>query len=275
MDLFRAFGPPTKFAQEFLLFTDGLGHLNSKDFMIHRESFNNNLVMVVLSGTLHVEQNGHFILKQNEGIMMKLTDPHKYYTDDIDTCEILWMHFNGRQAAIYLNYLEQNITLPIIFNERQVGGLIKQCFTLYNDKSSEREFLLSQRIYSILLTILHWVSVEKASINISPQTEFMNNTINYIDNNIYSKITLDEIARHMNVSAYHYCRVFKKHFHITPMQYVLMKKIELSKYMLAYTHDAISTIASTLAFVDQSHFSKTFKHFEKQTPLAFRKKSTV
>ena len=61
MDFFRGFKAPSKFAQEFLFFTDGLGHLKSENFFIDRVGFNNNLVMHVLSGKLHVEQNGHFI----------------------------------------------------------------------------------------------------------------------------------------------------------------------------------------------------------------------
>ena len=45
----------------------------------------------------------------------------------------------------------------------------------------------------------------------------------------------------------------------------------ISKYLLAYTHEPISSIAGSLGFVDQSHFSKTFKSLENQSPLSFRK----
>ena len=41
MDFFRGFKAPSKFAQEFLFFTDGLGHLKSENFFIDRVGFNN------------------------------------------------------------------------------------------------------------------------------------------------------------------------------------------------------------------------------------------
>lgn len=271
MDFFRAFRAPSKFAQEYLFFTDGLGHLKSKDFLIDRVGFNNNLVMYVLSGKLHVEQNGHFILSKNEGIVLRLMDRHKYYTDEADTCEVLWIHFNGRQAEYFLKLIEQSHTMPAIFKESHVAELIRRCFTIYNANNSEREFLVSQIIYSILLSIVHYVCMENTLPGINPREEFMNRAISYIDNNIYNKITLGEFAKEFNISSYHFCRTFEKYFQMTPMRYVLMKKIEISKYLLTYTHETISGIASSLSFVDQSHFTRTFKRFQNQTPLSFRK----
>jgi AraC-like DNA-binding protein len=273
MDFFRAFGSPSQFAQEFLLFTDGLGHLKSRDFHIDRDTFNDNLIMYVLSGKLHVEQKGHHILGPGEGIVMKLTEQHKYYTDESDICEILWMHFNGRQAGVFINYLEQNFNMPLIFEEPSVKKSIMECFRLFNDKISEREYKISHMIYGILMMILHWVQNEKEPMKSNARTEFVKKISSYIDSNIYNKITLKDMALEMNMSRYHFCRVFENYFHITPMKYVLMKKIEQSKYLLAYTNDSISIIASSLGFVDQSHFSKTFKGFEKQTPLNYRKGS--
>lgn len=96
MEFFRGIRVPSRFAQEFLYFSTCLGHFQSKDFFINRKSFNDNLVMYVLSGKLHVEQKGHHILSQNQGIILRLTEQHKYYTDETDTCEILWKHFCGR-----------------------------------------------------------------------------------------------------------------------------------------------------------------------------------
>jgi len=274
LDFFRMFRNPSKFAQEFLFFTDGLGHLKSKDFFIDREGFNNNLVMYVLSGKLHVEQNGHFILTENQGIIMRLMDKHKYYTDPEDTCEILWMHFSGRQAEFFLKLLDQTLIMPAIFTESRVAELIRHCFTLNNTQNIEREFLVSQTIYSVIISILQVVCKENTLLQLNPQTEFMNQAINYIDSNIYNKITLGIFAKQFNISPYHFCKVFEKYFHTTPMRYVLMKKIEISKYMLTYTHESIASIASSLSFVDQSHFTKTFKSFQNQCPLAFRKKGS-
>lgn len=271
MDFYREFRAPSKFAQEFLFFTDGLGHMKSEDFLIDREGFNNYLVMYVLSGMLHVEQNGYYVLGSNEGIIMRLMDKHKYYTDEVDTCEILWIHFNGRQAESFMKIIEQKYMMPAVFRENRVEQLIKQCFKLFSDDSSEREFLLSAKIYEIIMSIVHSVCNKDAFADIDKRTEFMNKAISYVERNIYNKISLSSFAEEFNFSPYHFCRMFERYFHMTPMKYVQMEKIKISKYLLAYTHDSISSIASSLGFVDQSHFSRTFRRFENQSPLVYRK----
>lgn len=272
MDFFRGFRSPSKFAQEFLFFTDGLGHLKSEDFHIDRVGFNNNLVMYVLSGKLHVEQNGHFILTRGEGIIMRLMDKHRYYTDAEDTCEILWLHFSGRQSEFFLKLIEQTHTMPAIFRENRIAELIRHCFTVYNANNSEREFLISQTIYSVILSIIHSLVKENTLLAVNPREDFRNRATDYIDSHIYDRITLSDFAKHFSISPYHFCRVFEKHFHMTPMRFVLMKKIEISKYMLTYTNETIATIAGSLGFTDQSHFTRTFKSFEGQSPMTYRRK---
>lgn len=161
--------------------------------------------------------------------------------------------------------------MPAIFEEKRVAVLIQQCFTIYNANHSQTEFLVSETIYSILMSILHSICKEREQRDLNPRTEFMNKAIRYLDDNQYNKISLGEFALHFNISQYHFCRVFEKYFHSSPMKYALMKRIEFSKYLLTYTRDSITSIAVSLGFVDQSHFSKTFKIFQGISPLEYRK----
>jgi AraC-like DNA-binding protein len=273
MNYFRSFKPPSKFAQEFLYFSDGLGHLKSESFFIDRKNFNNYLVMYVLSGKLHVEQNGHYIMQKGEGVIMRLMDYHKYYTDPEDICEILWIHFNGRQCEPFFQHMEQNYSMPAIFREDKVAEIIKKCFAVYNNTDSETEFLISQYIYSMLLTIFHSICHEKEQLAVNPKMEFISKVSAYINNNLYGRISLHDLAEQVNLSTYHFCRVFSKYFGMTPVKFILSKKVEISKYLLSCTNEPLSSIASSLGFSDQSHFSKVFKSFESKSPLHFRKTS--
>ncbi len=273
MNYFRSFKPPTKFAREYLFFSDGLGHLKSESFLIDRKNFNNYLVMYVLSGKLHVEQNGHNVLQSGEGVIMRLMDYHKYYTDPQDVCEILWIHFNGRQCEPFLKHIEQIYTMPAIFREDKVKEIIQNCFAVYNNTDSDTEFLISQNIYSMLLTIFHSICHEKEHLAVNPKMEFINKVSAYINNNLYGRISLSDLAKQVNLSTYHFCRIFSKYFGLTPVKFILSKKVEISKYLLTCTNEPLSSIASSLGFSDQSHFSKVFKSFENKSPLHYRKTS--
>lgn len=272
MDYYRSFQTPSVFAQEFLFFTDGLGHLKNEGFIIDRENFNNNLIMYVLSGTLHVEQNGHYVLKQGEGIIMNLIDRHKYYTDETDTCEIIWIHFNGRQCDAFLKFIADTHKMPAVFKDTRVAEHIRNCFLLTSKDYIENEYLISQNIYSSVLSVLNFVHKQSKLQNLTSKTKFKNKAIRYINNNIYNKITLNDFAQHFYISEHHFCRKFHQYFNMPPIKYIMTKKIELSKYLLSYTNDSISSIAIGLGFTDQSHFSKTFKALQDISPLEYRRK---
>ena len=59
-----------------------------------------------------------------------------------------------------------------------------------------------------------------------------NKVTNYILQNISSRISLDEIANHFFISKTYLCKMFKKENGITLNNFILKKKVEISKLLL-------------------------------------------
>ncbi|MBE6726929.1 MAG: helix-turn-helix domain-containing protein [Ruminococcaceae bacterium] len=93
----------------------------------------------------------------------------------------------------------------------------------------------------------------------------------WLDANIYSDISLDDAAAEFGVSKMHVIRVFKKRFGITPMQYVIERRIGAAKSLLTGTVMPIKEIASLLRYSNTQHFSASFKSAVGCTPGRFRK----
>ena len=92
-------------AEKCLLVSDAMAYTADSEFLIDRKVFKNNLVMYVLEGLLWVEQYGKkYALEPGQGVMMRLTDAHKYYTDPENTAHILWFHFRGAGTEQRENY---------------------------------------------------------------------------------------------------------------------------------------------------------------------------
>jgi AraC-like DNA-binding protein len=265
MYIFKGTKKPSPFALENLFYSDIFGQLKSSDFLVERKGLKKNLVMYVLSGTLHVEQNGHHILKKDDAILLRLSQYHKYYTDETDICEILWIDFFGNHCEDMLMMIEKDSLLPVIFKETRVADLIRKCFKINDLQDHKRELLISEAIYSILITIAG--TVKKNAV-----PDFINNASAYVDRNIFGNIDLDTFSEYFNYSSYHFCRIFNKHFGTTPMRYIRQKKVEMSELLLSHTNTPISEIAARLGFTDQSHFNKTFKQFHSISPHEFRKR---
>lgn len=95
--------------------------------------------------------------------------------------------------------------------------------------------------------------------------------IRYIDDNMNRDISLDELAHEANLSKYHFSRVFRKHFGISPMQFVISQKVTKAKELLRRRESNISMVASEIGFNDLSSFCEQFKKFTGKTPTKFKK----
>jgi AraC family transcriptional regulator len=90
-----------------------------------------------------------------------------------------------------------------------------------------------------------------------------------IEENITENLSLEHIAMQTGISKYHFIRVFKSVFGISPYQYQKRKRLEWARIDLLKGKDIIST-AFLYGFPDVPSFSKAFKQYFNQTPGSVR-----
>ncbi len=93
---------------------------------------------------------------------------------------------------------------------------------------------------------------------------------NYIDCNYKEKYCSDKASSLCGISRRRFNELFKEQFKITPNRYIIVKKIDFAKKMLAVNYMSISEIANLCGFSDVYYFSKIFKHETGLTPSAYR-----
>jgi len=96
-----------------------------------------------------------------------------------------------------------------------------------------------------------------------------NQISNYIESNIYDKFCLDELSKIVNINKYGFAKKFKTLTGMTPMNYVLMRKIFSSKTLIKSNLE-LTEIAYQYNFTDMAHFSKTFKRFIGVSPKKYK-----
>ncbi|MEM9509053.1 MAG: helix-turn-helix transcriptional regulator [Cyanobacteria bacterium P01_E01_bin.35] len=72
-------------------------------------------------------------------------------------------------------------------------------------------------------------------------------------------LKITESAKIAHLSPCYFIRLFKNTTGQTPHQYILHQRIQKARYLLQQKNIAISEIAATVGFCDQSHFTKYFK----------------
>ena len=101
-------------------------------------------------------------------------------------------------------------------------------------------------------------------------SKHINESKEYIYSHIKERITIEDLADSLGVSASYLSRLFKKETGISVSAYIRRQKIEMAKNLLQYSDYPIIEIANRLSFSSQSHFIQQFREVTGMTPGKYR-----
>ena len=121
----------------------------------------------------------------------------------------------------------------------------------------------------ILFTQLLIDSVKKTQQHmIADYTEL---AISYIEEHYKnSELTLQAVARNLNISANYLSNVFSKKRGIPFKKYLQQYRVQQAATLLLETDYSVATIAETVGFVDSNYFIKVFRDYYHITPYRYR-----
>lgn len=93
---------------------------------------------------------------------------------------------------------------------------------------------------------------------------------NYIDSHYSQNITLDFLSDLTYMNKFHLVHTFTKQIGISPINYVINKRIQEAKNLLSTTGYSIRDIASIVGFSSSSYFSQMFKKVTGVSPKNYR-----
>jgi len=86
------------------------------------------------------------------------------------------------------------------------------------------------------------------------------------------ELSLEDMARALSVSTFHFCKVFRKATGLTFTEYLSRTRIERSRNLLLNPNLRISEIAFACGFGSLSHFNRMFRKVAGVTPTEYREK---
>ena len=93
----------------------------------------------------------------------------------------------------------------------------------------------------------------------------------YIDEQLETPLSLQRLADLLGMNLYRFVRAFKESTGVPPYRYVLERRIELSKSLLADSNCPITEVALRTGFASQSHFATAFRRLTSVTPGRYRR----
>ena len=97
----------------------------------------------------------------------------------------------------------------------------------------------------------------------------------YIDSHFKESLSLDVLAEVAHVNKYYLVHTFSKEFGISPINYLISRRIAESKQLLSDTDHSLSQISHMLGFSSPSYFSQSFRKLEGVSPMEYRRQSKL
>lgn len=82
--------------------------------------------------------------------------------------------------------------------------------------------------------------------------------LNYLDSNLYTKISILELSKHFNYNKDYIMRLFKRELNITIFDYLNQRRILNSLQDYKYNYSSILNIALNYGFYSQEYYSEMF-----------------
>ncbi len=94
----------------------------------------------------------------------------------------------------------------------------------------------------------------------------------YIDGHFKEGLTLEQLAAVAHLNKYYLSHAFQKEYGVSPIRYLLRRRIQESRFLLVRTDHSLSHIAQVLGFSSASYFSQCFRRVEGMSPTEYRRR---
>ncbi|MBQ7774997.1 MAG: AraC family transcriptional regulator [Lachnospiraceae bacterium] len=235
-------------------------------YEIKRERSNIYVLEYIIDGNGIVEVDGKtFYPSKGDVYLLPLGSSHHYYASKKAPFQKIWMNVSGDLCGQLIQLYR--LSGKYHFENIDLYDLFIKFLNICEDKETDIK-ILYDKCSLVFLEIIQQLSkhCERESII----NEYVIQAKNYCDRNIYQKITIDDVAKHVGLSVSQLNRLFKQEFNSTVYAYILSNKINTAKALLSGTSMAVNEIAFLLNFTDEHYFTNIFKKKTGTTPTEWR-----
>lgn len=125
---------------------------------------------------------------------------------------------------------------------------------------------------AVFLLLLHRL-VSTTCLPTSRTKLLADQVVNYLIKNYNNHITGKELTKIFHYSEDYLARIMKRHYHITPWQYIQQLRISKAKELLSNTDQTQAAIADEIGYRDISLFYKAFRKHTGTAPGVWRQRS--
>lgn len=171
----------------------------------------------------------------------------------------------GLQYVILKNDIE--------WQNRCLKGLF-QIYQYYMEKEAGYEYEMHNQICDIWFILWREYFSKQPVLKTvrSMDEDRIFRVLQYIDQHYSEELALDQLCDEVNISKSELCRCFQRTLHTTPIEYVMMYRINAAAKKLEQTAKSVTEISIETGFNSNSYFCRQFKRYMNCSPKEYRQK---
>ncbi|MBQ0064833.1 MAG: AraC family transcriptional regulator [Firmicutes bacterium] len=268
-DAYNLFLPKSRFSSFYLTFCGKSKCAPNHFFGPHvRENY---ILHYITSGKgLYRIGKREYTLEAGQCFLIEPNVLTYYQADSENPWSYVWIAFSGSKAKDFI----LDIGLgdgKVIFNT-SYGNEIEQIVTDML-KKSEEGVLNDYNSEAHLFSLFDYLKRERIFSNTQKsdyENSYIQSAISFIKENYMNQITVQDVAKCVNINRSYLFNLFKKERNCSPQEYLTRYRIAKAKELLAQTDYTIETVCYSCGYSSAVTFSRAFKKVVDQTPSQFR-----
>lgn len=223
------------------------------------------------SGSVKIDKT-EYKIESGDFFTIPMKTKHTYAAAGKNPWTIYWVHFKGSISDnIVSSFKKQNSCKGFIQSSKKSIELFNEMYNqLERGYGSGTLMYANMCLWHFLSTFLYNDRVnEKEDLN---QKNPIDTAIDFLGKHVDKVLSLEEIAREVNLSPPYFGTIFKQKTGFSPIEYFNHLKVQKACQYLLFTSLRIKEIALELGIEDQFYFSRLFTKVMGTPPNEYREK---
>lgn len=255
-------------------------HVDSAQFICSMHFHPELEFLYVLSGVLKLTtENQEYILQSGDIIFINSNTPHQTESLAAHTRFCLAQFRRPSLIKSSLKYLsdflmDSNVSV-YVFKEndpdhKELSGALLKMNEENKNQDLAYDYYITASIYSIIALLYRRNFLSTENLNERSQIEKIVPVIEYIDENYMMNISLESLAKTVNLNKDYLCRLFKKATNKTISDYINLVRVSNAEELLKKNLN-VTEAAYNVGFSSLSYFNTIFRKYKHFSPSIYKK----
>lgn len=236
----------------------GMITVDFKQYPVHAQT-----IALIIPGQLHSIEQYEQETMEYENIIFH---PHILLSKQTDSCT----------TDFFTPLMDGTLSVPVLYKPDnplyyEIAGCIDANDEICKTTPNAYQLFIKSQLFMLFFILFHKCSARQVQKKNFKSLEKMKQILKFLENHYMEKITIEQIAKEVNLSPSYFMKYFKNTMGTSFIDYLNEYRLTMASRLLMTSDSSILNIAAEVGFDNLSYFNRSFKKRFKQTPREYRR----